>query len=80
LAQLNEINWSAVQANRWSGSGIASSVKEGKQAKFLVETGFTWDLVEYIGVCTDATYDRVAHALTASDHKPRLEIKTDWYY
>lgn len=31
LAQLHEINWDAVQAKRWSGPGIAASVKEGKQ-------------------------------------------------
>nr|VFK66480.1 MAG: protein of unknown function (DUF4433) [Candidatus Kentron sp. UNK]VFK71682.1 MAG: protein of unknown function (DUF4433) [Candidatus Kentron sp. UNK] len=80
LAQLNEIDWSAVQTNRWSGSGVPSSVKEGKQAEFLVETSFPWDLVEYIGVSTKETYRQVAHALTASVHKPQLGIRTDWYY
>ena len=32
LGQLNNIDWDAVQANRWSGTGISRSVQEGKQA------------------------------------------------
>jgi len=80
LASLNEINWDAVRANRWSGAGISSSVKEGKQAEFLVETSFPWGLVERIGVQNRATYNQAAHALTASANKPQLEINTAWYY
>ena len=44
LAQLREIDWEAVQAIRWAGSGISPSVKEGKQAEFLVEQSFPWEL------------------------------------
>ena len=80
LDQLNEINWDAVLANRWSGAGISPMVKEGKQAEFLVETSFPWSLVERIGVRTNATHHQVANALTSSAHKPQLEIKTEWYY
>ena len=35
-ACLGEINWDAVQARQWSGNGISRSVKEGKQAEFLI--------------------------------------------
>ena len=80
LVQLNEINWDAVGANRWSGAGISPTIKEGKQAEFLVETSFPWSLVERIGVRTNATYHQVVHALTASAHKPQLEIRSEWYY
>ncbi len=74
LARLNEIDWTAVQATSWH------SCKEGKQAEFLIETSFPWGLVERIGVVSQATYTQTAHALTASTHKPQLEIKTAWYY
>lgn len=80
LTRLNEIDWDAVRANRWSGVGIASSIKEGKQAEFLVETSIPWELVERIGVQNLATYNQAANALIASAHKPQLEIKTAWYY
>ncbi len=80
LAQLNEINWEAVQTNRWSGNGIASSVKEGKQAEFLMEHNFPWHLVERIGVCSRGVYQQVADALPAGGHRPQVEIKSEWYY
>ncbi len=80
LAQLNQIDWPAVQTNRWSGEGIQPSVKEGKQAEFLIEHSFPWHLVERIGVCSRATYQQVINVLPAPGHRPPVEIKTDWYY
>lgn len=80
VANLNEIDWDAVNAHQWSGSGLPHSGSHGKQAEFLVENSFPWELVERIGVCNNTTYHQAAHALTASTHKPQLEIKTAWYY
>jgi ssDNA thymidine ADP-ribosyltransferase, DarT len=42
LKQLGEINWDAVQTNKWSGPGIPDLIKEGKQAEFLLERSFPW--------------------------------------
>lgn len=80
LAQLDEINWDAVQTNRWGGNGIAASVKEGKQAEFLMEQSFPWRLVERIGVHSRAVYQQVVNALPAGGHRPQVEIKSEWYY
>ena len=80
LGSLHEINWDAVLTNRWSGAGISKSVKEGKQAEFLVENGFPWELVERIGVFGQPTYLQATRALAASAHKPQIEVKSDWYY
>ncbi|TDW60269.1 type II toxin-antitoxin system toxin DNA ADP-ribosyl transferase DarT [Oceanimonas baumannii] len=80
LAQLNEINWDAVQSNRWSGNGVAATVKEGKQAEFLMEQRFPWHLVERIGVQSHAVHQQVMSALTASGHMPSVEVKPEWYY
>jgi hypothetical protein len=74
LAQLNEIDWAAVQATNWQ------QCKEGKQAEFLLEHSFPWHLVERIGVHSRAICQQVANALPVGDHCPRIEIKTDWYY
>ena len=46
LANLDEIDWQAVQTRQWSGTGVASSVKENKQAEFLLEAFFPWELVD----------------------------------
>lgn len=74
LAQLDEVDWTAVQARDWQ------SHKEGKQAEFLLENRFPWHLVERIGVCSRPVYQRVANAMPVDGHRPALEIRTDWYY
>lgn len=74
VAQLGEIDWDAVRARDWRGK------KEGKQAEFLVEQSFPWDLVTRIGVGSQQVYGQVRAALQAAAHKPHVEIKPDWYY
>ena len=80
LGQLNEINWSAVRANKWSGSGVPVSHKEGKQAEFLIEKQFPWKLISRIGVCTQKVRNQTLAALEAASHKPSVEIRRNWYY
>ncbi len=80
LTQLHEINWDAVQANRWAGNGISRSVKEGKQAEFLVERFFSWNQVERIGVRSQAISHQVYTAMKNTTHRPPVEIKPEWYY
>lgn len=75
VARLGEINWTAVQANNWSGG-----LKEGKQAEFLLEQRFPWHLVERIGVHSAAVYGQVVNALPAHGHRPPVEVRPDWYY
>ncbi len=74
LALLGEIEWDAVQARNWH------QCKEGKQAEFLIENQFPWDLVTRIGVHSQSIYDQVNAALSSSAHKPSIEVKNEWYY
>jgi len=80
LGRLSEVNWDAVNARTWSGPGIPSLVKDGKQAEFLLERQFPWRLVERIGVHSDAIAHRVAAALADVQHRPSVERRLDWYY
>jgi hypothetical protein len=80
LARLTEIDWDAVAATKWSGQGVSSSVKDGKQAEFLVERRFPWELIERIGVRSREMAQRVADALGGLAHRPSTEIRRDWYY
>jgi hypothetical protein len=80
LEQLGEINWDAAQTNRWSGNGIDSSIKEGKQAEFLVERDFPWSLIERIGARTQMTYRQAMNCISGQAHQPLVQIKSDWYY
>lgn len=74
LAQLNEVDWSAVQARDWR------QCKEGKQAEFLLEQSFPWHLVERIGVHSRTIYQQVVNTLPAQGHRPAVAICADWYY
>jgi len=74
LEQLNEIDWNAVQATKWQ------QCKEGKQAEFLVERQFPWELVTRIGVLSQQVHAQVCTALEDTVHKPRVELKQEWYY
>ena len=74
LAHLDEINWVAVQAWYWQEH------KHGKQAEFLIERQFPWHLVQRVGVLSMRVYTNVSGYLQASEHKPRVEIRKDWYY
>jgi hypothetical protein len=80
LADLDDINWNAVQTNRWAGQGIDRSVKEGKQAEFLVENSLPWELVDRVAVHSQSYVARAAAAIARGAHRPTLEIKRDWYY
>jgi hypothetical protein len=80
LDELDEIDWAAVSATAWSGRGIPASVKDGKQAEFLVERHFPWELVERIGVRSREIAQRVSEAMAGQPHRPAVEIRKDWYY
>lgn len=80
LTQLAELNWGAIGANQWSGNGVAATIKEGKQAEFLVENRFPWQLIERVGVISRTVQGQVSASLRSTGHHPRVELKPEWYY
>jgi hypothetical protein len=74
LAHLNEIDWNAVNAHYWS------SVRDQKQAEFLLERNFPWPLVEEIAVLNQAAGERAVLAIAGSEHRPDVRIRPAWYY
>lgn len=76
LNQLTKINWNAVQSGQWGNSEL----KEGKQAEFLIEHEFSWQLVSRIGVFSSKIHNQVRTVLQSATHQPLIETKPDWYY
>ncbi len=74
LADIDEVNWLAVEARQWS------SQREAKQAEFLMHRGFPWSLVSRIGVYSMAVKLRVDEIMRDAKHKPRVELQPSWYY
>ena len=74
LVQLGEIDWDAVQAWNWQGR------THGKQAEFLMERSFPWELVRRVGVCTAEAYNGAMDAMRSADHQPDVTVQSEWYY
>ena len=74
LADLNSLKWEVITSNYWQGE------REHKQAEFLMELQFPWNLIETIGVYSKQQYDRVVEILSGTDYRPQIVIKRDWYY
>lgn len=57
-----------------------ASIKEAKQAEFLVYASFPWELVERIGVYDHQAADQVAAVLkgAAHEHGDRLQEVRKW--
>ncbi|MCK6594616.1 MAG: DUF4433 domain-containing protein [Bacteriovoracaceae bacterium] len=64
----------AISASQWK------ECKEKKQAEFLIENLFPFELVERIGVKSIKVQQSVADLLEDTDFSPSIEVKTDWYY
>lgn len=76
LEDLDELDWSAIRANDFR----AAPVKEGKQAEFLVQDRFPWELIERIGVRSAGVQAQALAALEGAAHRPPVVIRPDWYY
>ena len=75
LTDLKEINWNAVKATHWANQ------KHGKQAEFLVENKFPWQLIVRIGAYSeDIAKQARCSVATCGGHEPRVEVRRDWYY
>ncbi|MEJ7809340.1 MAG: DarT ssDNA thymidine ADP-ribosyltransferase family protein [Gemmatimonadaceae bacterium] len=70
------MNWSAIASTDFR----SADVKEGKQAEFLVRDSFPWTLVSRVGVRSMQIAERVEAILTGSGHRPRVEVRPEWYY
>ncbi len=76
LADLNKINWHAVEATDFQNPVI----KEGKQAEFLLYESFPWPLVERIGITNSSLSMHIKKLLKEAEHKPIVSVEPTWYF
>lgn len=76
LAQLGDVDWAAVANSDFR----SPSVKEGKQAEFLVQRLFPWQLVERVGVHSPALQSQVLAALAGAAYQPPVDVLPRWYF
>jgi len=76
LQQLDSLDWNAIAATNWKDL----IVRERKQAEFLVEGSFPWELIERIGVMDKKMAESVANGLSEAAHRPEVVVVGSWYY
>lgn len=74
LAKLSDLDWGAITARYWSER------RDEKQAEFLVEESFPWNLVRRVGVYSPRIRNSALAAMRGAGHQPLVEIRRDWYY
>jgi len=74
LRDLSRLDWDAIHSDQWSG------FQDKKQAEFLVEKRFPWELVDGIGAYSYEWLQKVSDILAECEHKPPIKLKSDWYY
>ena len=77
LDEIDEyVDWTAVRATSWSDP----TVKERKQAEFLVYESFPWTAFMGIGVIRQELAREVESLIQNADHQPKIVVKPEWYY
>jgi hypothetical protein len=74
FADLDKIDWEAVNAIQWSGR------QDKKQAEFLVEQCFPWELIKEIGVYSYRQQEQVHNIIGSYAKNIRIKIQREWYY
>jgi hypothetical protein len=74
LSDLDKIDWDAIQATYWK------DCIDRKQAEFLVERCFPWELFDEIGVYSYHQQQMVHEILGKKMSFPIVKVRREWYY
>jgi len=80
LADLGRLDWNIMREQYWADTQSDGDRKRRRQAEFLVQQFFPWNLVLGIGVLDDTIKKQVEAALVGSPHRPLVKIEARWYY
>lgn len=82
VADLEQVDWTAVYADRWTDTVDDMDRQRKKQAEFLVHQVCPWDVIEEIGVCNYWALKRVEAILGGFDEGGRrpVRLQAKWYY
>lgn len=79
--QINDFNRLAeLDINRIINEKYWQDFKEEKQAEFLAFESVQWSTISQIGVKTQEVADEVDILLQATQHKPEVVVRPEWYY
>lgn len=73
-SRLSRVRWEAVKARDWK------NCRGPKQAEFLIQDRFPWELISQIGVCTQEARERTLNVLQSVSDRTPCAVEPDWYY
>jgi len=76
VEELDQLDWPAIAARDFANP----TIKEAKQAEFLLEARFPFDLVSRIGVRSEAVRRRVVGTLCVAGAGTPVELRPEWYF
>jgi hypothetical protein len=74
LEAIEALDWKAIEATYWAEN------RHQKQAEFLVADFFPWTGFHEIGCQTPKTAEEVTALIARQNHRPKVSVKTAWYY
>ncbi|BAC91311.1 glr3370 [Gloeobacter violaceus PCC 7421] len=76
LRDLYRINWSAVSATDFRDA----TIKEGKQAEFLLFESFPLTFVDRVGVFDSQVEQQIESLFEGTKYNPVVVVQRNWYY
>jgi hypothetical protein len=82
LADLEQVDWRAVQARYWADTPQDMDRQRRKQAEFLIYRFCPWDLIQEIAVVNVEMRNRVKDILRGVpvEFQCPVRVRTNWYY
>ena len=77
---LNKVDWSVMKSRMWNDTVGQPDRKRQRQAEFLVEDSFPWQLITNIVVYSKKIESSVKSLLAEQEHKPRISIDRPLYF
>jgi hypothetical protein len=74
LQAIDNLDWKAIEASFWAEN------RHQKQAEFLVADVFPWEGIHEIGCQNAGVANEVTRLLAGRNHRPKVSIRTGWYY
>lgn len=80
VTSLDKIDWRIMKETWWNDTIQDGDRKRRRQAEFLVHQAFPWTGISEIGVMSQITATQVQTALNGATHRPKVTVRSDWYY
>ncbi len=82
LSDLDEVDWTMVNARHWSDNVEDMDRQRRKQAEFLIHKFCSWDIISEIGVINMNMKTKVRAILEEYDNvsHPDIRVRNTWYY